>query len=81
MLRTYTRKAYLTRRAHANLAEFLDQARHLYNESLAERRDAWEEERRSVTCFDQYAKLTKRREAPSMEPFPCQDAAFYTQTS
>ncbi len=70
MLRTYTRKAYLTKRAHANLAEFLDQARDLYNESLAERRDAWEKERRSVTCFDQYAKLTKRREAPEWNRFP-----------
>ena len=70
MLRTYTRKAYLTRQAHANLAEFLDQARYLYNESLAERRDAWEKERRSVTCFDQYVKLTKRREAPQWNRFP-----------
>ena len=46
MLRTYTRKAYLTRRAHTHLDAFLNQARYLYNESLAERRDAWK--RRNV---------------------------------
>ena len=33
MLRTCTRKAYLTRRAHTNLDDFLTQARLLYNES------------------------------------------------
>ena len=58
MLRTYTRKAYLSRLAHAQLDDFLNQARYLYNESLAERRAAWEQAQRTVTCFDQYAKLT-----------------------
>lgn len=69
MLRTYTRKAYLTRQAHANLDDFLNQARFLYNESLAERRDAWEEEKRSVTYLQQQAKLTKRREDPQWSQF------------
>ena len=70
MLRTYTRKAYLSRPAHANLDDFLDQARYLYNESLAERRDAWEQEKHSVTCLHQQAKLTKRREDPQWSRFP-----------
>lgn len=69
MLRTYTRKAYLTRQAHTNLDDFLNQARFLYNESLAERRDAWEEEKRSVTHLQQQATLTKRREAPQWSQF------------
>ena len=69
MLRTYTRKAYLTRQAHANLDDFLNQARYLYNESLAERRDAWEEEKRSVTYLQQQTKLTKRREDPQWSRF------------
>lgn len=64
MLRTYPRKAYLTRQAHANLDDFLNQARFLYNESLAERRDAWAAENRSVTYLQQQATLTKRRQAP-----------------
>ena len=64
MLRTYIRKAYLSRQAHAYLDDFLDQARHLYNESLAERRDAWEKEQHSVTYLHQQATLTQRREDP-----------------
>ncbi len=70
MLRTYTRKAYLSKPAHANLDDFLDQARFLYNESLAERRDAWEQEKHSVTYLHQQAKLTKRREDPQWSRFP-----------
>ena len=70
MLRTYTRKAYLSRPAHANLDDFLDQARYLYNESLAERRDAWEQEKHSVTYLHQQAKLTRRREDPQWSRFP-----------
>ena len=70
MLRTYTRKAYLSSQAHANLDDFLDQARYLYNESLAERRDAWEQERHSVTYLHQQAKLTQRREDPQWSRFP-----------
>ncbi len=70
MLRTYIRKAYLSRPAHAHLDDFFDQARHLYNESLAERRDAWEQEKHSVTYLQQQAKLTKRREDPQWSRFP-----------
>ena len=69
MLRTHTRKAYLTHRAHANLDAFLTQARYLYNESLAERRDAWEKENRSVSYLQQQATLTKRREDPQWSQF------------
>ena len=69
MLRTYTRKTYLTRQAHANLDDFLNQARYLYNESLAERKCAWEEENRSVTYLQQQATLTKRREDPQWSQF------------
>ena len=61
MLRTITRKAYLSRQAHTNLDDFFNQARYLYNGSLEERKNAWEQEKRSVTCFDQYVKLTERR--------------------
>ena len=70
MLRTYTRKAYLSRPSHAHLDDFLDQARHLYNESLAERRDAWEKEQHSVTYLHQQATLTQRREDPQWSRFP-----------
>lgn len=70
MLRTYTRKAYLSRPAHTHLDDFLDQARYLYNESLAERRDAWEREKRTVTYLHQQAKLTQRRTDPHWRRFP-----------
>ena len=69
-IRSYTRKAHLSRQAHANLDEFLNQARWLYNESLAERRTVWEEEKRSVSCFDQFCKLTERRKDPVWSRFP-----------
>ena len=70
MLRTYNRKAYLTKASHANLAYFLDQARYLYNESLAERKEAWGEEERSVSYLQQQAKLTERRKDPQWSRFP-----------
>ena len=70
MLRTYTRKAYLSRGAHANLADFLNQSRWLYNESLAERKQAWKTEERSVTYLQQQAKLTERRKEPQWSRFP-----------
>jgi len=53
-----------------NLADFFDQARYLYNESLAERKNAWEQEQRSVTYVDQQSALTVRRRDPSWSRFP-----------
>ena len=70
MMRTYTRKTYLTKVSHANLSDFLDQARFLYNESLAERKEAWEEEQRSVTYHHQQATLTERRKDSAWSRFP-----------
>ena len=69
MIITHDRKAYLSRRAHANLDDFLNQARWLYNESLAERRDAWEEEKRSISYAHQSAILTARRKDPAWSRF------------
>ena len=69
MIRTCTRKAHLSRQAHANLDDFLNQARWLYNESLAERRDAWKDEEKSISYARQTAKLTRRRKDPSWSRF------------
>jgi len=70
MVRTYSRKAYLSKSAHGNLADFFTQSRYLYNESLAERKDAWEQERRSVTYLAQQSALTVRRREPEWSRFP-----------
>lgn len=64
MIRTITRKAYLSKQAHNNLGMFLGQARYLYNESLAERRDAWEQDKKSITYIQQAKLLTERRKDP-----------------
>lgn len=43
------------------LATLLGVACRLYNEALAERKKAWEQERRTVTYLDQARKLTESR--------------------
>ncbi len=70
MIRTITKTAYLSRGGHRNLDSFLSQLRYLYNESLAERKEAWEKHKESVSLYDQCKTLTRRREDSEWSRYP-----------
>lgn len=63
MRKSYTYRAYPTRAQAAAMATMVETQRHLYNRALAERKDAWEQERRGVSYGDQSATLKAQREA------------------
>lgn len=64
-MRTYVYKLRPTRDQETALTTTLDTCRHLYNRALAERKDAWEQEQRSVTFAAQCATLpAQKRENP-----------------
>ncbi len=48
----------------------LSQLRYLYNESLAERKEAWEKHKESVSLYDQCKTLTRRREDSEWSRYP-----------
>src|SRR5690242_14750338 len=62
MLKAYKYRAYPTREQAEAMQEMVETHRHLYNRALAERKDAWEQERRSVSYGDQSATLKGQRE-------------------
>ena len=70
MLRTITKVAYISKACHRNLDVLLSRLRWLYNESLAERKRAWEERKESVSLYDQFKTLTRRREDPEWSRYP-----------
>jgi Helix-turn-helix domain len=57
MRKAFKYRLYPTAEQERALAEMLDTHRHLYNRALAERKTAWEEERRTVTYGEQSAHL------------------------
>ena len=57
MRRTFRYRLYPTRQQARAMLTMLDTHRHLYNRALAERRDAWDQEQRSVRYGDQSAQL------------------------
>ena len=61
MLKAYKYRAYPTREQSAAMATMVETHRHLYNRALAARKDAWEQERRSVSYGDQSATLKAQR--------------------
>lgn len=61
--RTYAYKLRPNRSQLARLEKTLETCRRLYNEALAERKEAWEDEQRSVGFADQCAALTQRRKS------------------
>jgi putative transposase len=54
-------KLFPTKAQAQALAKMLETHRHLYNRALAERKNAWEQEHRSVSYYDQCARLTQER--------------------
>ena len=61
MFRVLKSKLYPNATQTRALAEYLDQGRYVYNMALAQRRDAWQQEGKSVTRFDQNKSLTAER--------------------
>ncbi len=60
-MQTYTYRAQLSRASHANLEEFLEQQRLLYNGALQERIDCYQKTGRTISAYDQYKSLTTIR--------------------
>ena len=61
MRKAFKYKLYPTRQQEAAMATMLDTHRHLYNRALAERKDAWEQEQRSVNYGQQSGRLKIER--------------------
>lgn len=62
MNRTYKFRLYPTKSQQAILRQWLTTCRMLYNTSLAERRNAWTTEQRSVTYTEQANQLTDTKQ-------------------
>jgi putative transposase len=62
MNRTYNFRLYPTTSQQATLTQWLTTCRRLYNTALAERRDAWTIEQRSVTYTEQANQLTDAKQ-------------------
>lgn len=61
MRKAFKFRLYPTCLQNQSLAKMLETHRHLYNRALAERKEAWEQEQRSVSYGDQAAYLTADR--------------------
>ena len=61
MRRSFRYRLYPTRQQTRAMIQMLDTHRHLYNRALAERKDAWRQEQRSVRYGDQSAQLKADR--------------------
>lgn len=63
MRRAYLYKLRPTRSQTAKLEETLETCRHLYNHALAERKESWESEQKSIGFAHQCASLTQRKKS------------------
>jgi len=61
MIRTYRYRLYPSRTQEHLLDQTVETCRHWYNVCLAERKDAWETEKRSVRKYEQMAKVKDYR--------------------
>jgi putative transposase len=61
MYKSFKYKMYPTRQQETALAMMLETHRHLYNRALAERKEAWEQERWSISYYDQARQLKHDR--------------------
>ena len=65
MIRTYKYRLYPTKKQFHLLDELLFQMQAVYNDALNERRWYWQRSRRSITYYDQWARLRDlRHESP-----------------
>jgi putative transposase len=65
MRRAYKYRLYPNRKQERALTTMVETHRHLYNRALAERKNAYEQEKRSVTYEQQSASLKEQRETNS----------------
>jgi putative transposase len=63
MRRAYVYKLRPNRSQRAKLEETLETCRRLYNDALAERKESWESERKSIGFAAQCASLTQRKKS------------------
>ncbi len=61
MLKAFQYRLYPTKAQEMTLTEMLETCRHLYNRSLAERRDAYQNEGKSLNYYDQANTLKEQR--------------------
>lgn len=73
MFRVLKAKLYPNTTQQRALTEYLGQACYVYNKCLAERRDAWKDENKSISRFDQTKHLTAwRKEDERLRKTPCE---------
>ncbi len=77
MLKSFQFRVYPTKQQHRQLNMLLETARRLYNNALAERRDAYQNDGKTLNYYDQANKLkAKRKEDPYLAQLnfsACQD--------
>ena len=67
MRKAFVYRLYPDKAQETTLSEALDTCRHLYNAALQERRDAWRQQRVSVSFYQQSAELVDvKRECPEV---------------
>lgn len=62
MLKTYKYKLYPTKAQRQTMHETTFLCSLVYNQCLAQRKEAWEKEKKSITCYDQIKQLPDMRE-------------------
>lgn len=68
MNKTYRYRLYPTKAQKRKLAQTLEECRWVYNQTLAFRKEAWEEYSVSVSCFDTHGLLSKwKLERPTLD--------------
>lgn len=71
VLRTLKCKLYPNETQALRLTAYLDTARHIFNRCLEIRRDAWKNEKQSISRYDQDKMLTQwRRDSPRLAAVP-----------
>jgi len=68
MKKTFKYRVYPSKKQVAILTKTLDECRWLYNHFLEQRKNAWEKDQQSISCFDQCNTLkTLKEERPSLK--------------
>ncbi|CAJ0829039.1 7509_t:CDS:2, partial [Entrophospora sp. SA101] len=62
MKKTYKVRLYPSQKQKEKINQTLETCRILYNDCLAERKEAWEKEQRKITCFEQINSLLAKKE-------------------
>lgn len=80
MKKTFKYRVYPSKKQVAILNQTLDECRWLYNHLLEQRKNSWEKDKQSISCFDQCNTLkTLKEERPSLKSAHSQilqDVAF-----